>query len=334
MHRATAIAEVAAELANAATLESLPEIVLRGAQVLGAQASAMAVFDSEGGPLRLHLTSGLPDEIQGYVDYAVRGLEIELDDTQATQYAAMHGRRVLLADREEALARFPTMREGLEVLNFSAVAALPLRVEDDEDLQRRARRRTKGTRKTKRPAEKSKLPLMIGGGVLAMVLIVIAVSLTVRGNILLSTQIYNLMVSERLLATLAGFFSVAALLLASVGLYGVIHFAAAQRTREIGIRIALGARRGSVVRMMVADTSVPVIAGVAAGIGGGTALARYLASQLFGVKPTDFWSLASPVACILVAAAAAALPPAVREGAAFPGGTSSPPLPRLRRRPL
>ena len=129
MHRATAIAEVAAELANAAQLESLPEIVLRGAQVLGAQASAMAVFDAGNGPLRLHMTSALTDEVQGYVDYSVRGLEIELDDTQATQYAAMHGRRVLLADREEALARFPSMREALEVLNFRAVAALPLRVE-------------------------------------------------------------------------------------------------------------------------------------------------------------------------------------------------------------
>jgi predicted permease len=145
-----------------------------------------------------------------------------------------------------------------------------------------------------------------------------APSLTVRGNILLSTQLDNLMVSERLLATLAGFFSAAALLLASVGLYGVIHFAAAQRTREIGIRIALGAPRGSVARMMVADTSVPVIVGVAAGIGGGAALARYLSSQLFGVKPTDFWSLAAPVACILAAAAAAALPPAVRASEADP----------------
>jgi len=113
MHRATAIAEVAAELANAATLESLPEIVLRGAQVLGAQASVMAVFDAGNGPLRLHMTSALTDEVQGYVDYSVRGLEVELDDTQATQYAAMHGRRVLLADREEALARFPWIWEVL-----------------------------------------------------------------------------------------------------------------------------------------------------------------------------------------------------------------------------
>jgi serine phosphatase RsbU (regulator of sigma subunit) len=75
------------------------------------------------------MTSALTDEVQGHVEYPVRGLEVELDDSQATQYAAMHGRRVLLADREEALARFPAMREALEVLGFRAVAALPLRVE-------------------------------------------------------------------------------------------------------------------------------------------------------------------------------------------------------------
>ncbi|WP_245160277.1 SpoIIE family protein phosphatase [Blastococcus sp. CT_GayMR20] len=129
MERATAIAEVAAELANAARMEDMPEIAQRGAQVLGAESSALAVFDPDGGPLRLHMTNRLTDEIQGHVDYPVAGLEIELDEGQPTQYAAIHGRRVLLADRAEALARFPAMREGLEVLGIHAVAALPLRVE-------------------------------------------------------------------------------------------------------------------------------------------------------------------------------------------------------------
>ena len=128
-HRATAIAEVAAELANATRLEDLPEIVHRGAQVLGAQSSALAIFDAGGGPLRLHMTNRLTDEIQVHVDYRVAGVEIELDDTQPTQYAAMHGRRILLPDRDEALARFPATREALDVLGISAIAALPLRVE-------------------------------------------------------------------------------------------------------------------------------------------------------------------------------------------------------------
>ena len=101
-------------------LEDLPEIVQRGAQVLGAQSSALAIFDSDGGPLRLHMTNRLTDEVQVHVEYPVAGLEIELDETQPTQYAAIHGRRVLLADREEALARFPATREGLEVLGMHA----------------------------------------------------------------------------------------------------------------------------------------------------------------------------------------------------------------------
>ena len=129
MQRATAIVEVAAELAKATKMEDLPEIVQRGAQVLGAESSALAVFDPDGGPLRLHMTNRLTDEVQGHVEYPVAGVEIELDDNQATQYAAMHGRRVLLADREEAIARFPSMREGMEILHIEAVAALPLRVE-------------------------------------------------------------------------------------------------------------------------------------------------------------------------------------------------------------
>jgi ABC-type antimicrobial peptide transport system permease subunit len=101
--------------------------------------------------------------------------------------------------------------------------------------------------------------------------------------ILLESQIENTLVSERLLALLAGFFSAVAALLAAVGLYGVVNYAAVRRTREIGIRIALGGGRASVVRRIVSDTSIPVTLGIAIGIAGGLALARYLASQLFGV---------------------------------------------------
>jgi PAS domain S-box-containing protein len=129
MQRATAVAEVAAELANAARMEDLPEIVQRGAQVLDAASSALAIFEPGDGPLRLHMTNRLTDEIQTHVEYPVAGVEIDLDESQPTQYAAMHGRRVLLADREEAVARFPAVREGMDILNIHAIAALPLRVE-------------------------------------------------------------------------------------------------------------------------------------------------------------------------------------------------------------
>jgi PAS domain S-box-containing protein len=129
LQRATAIAEVAAELANAARFEDLAEVVLRGAKVLGAQSSLLAVFSSEAGPLRVHMTRGLADEVQGHIDYPVEGIEIALDDAQPTQWAAVHGERVLLASQEEMVTRFPATREGSEVLGVRAVAALPLRVE-------------------------------------------------------------------------------------------------------------------------------------------------------------------------------------------------------------
>src|SRR5579862_4055765 len=85
--------------------------------------------------------------------------------------------------------------------------------------------------------------------------------LTVRGSIILASQIDNTMIGERLLALLAGFFSAVALLLAGVGLYGVVNYAAVRRTREIGIRIALGARRATMVRLIVRGTAVPLAAG-------------------------------------------------------------------------
>ena len=62
--------------------------------------------------------------MQGHVDYPVEGIELELDDAQPTQYAAMHGRRVLLASQEEMLSRFPATREGSEVLHFAAPCRL------------------------------------------------------------------------------------------------------------------------------------------------------------------------------------------------------------------
>lgn len=132
-----------------------------------------------------------------------------------------------------------------------------------------------------------------------------APAMRIRNTILLASQIDNTLLSERLLAMLATFFSVVALLLAFVGLYGVVNYAAVRRTREIGVRIALGARPRSVIWLIASGSSIPVVAGTGIGIVGGLALARYLVSQLFGVKTTDFWSLAAPIACIVAAAIAA-----------------------------
>src|SRR3954452_14250827 len=130
VQRAAAIAEVAAELANATRLEQLADIAQRGGRALGAQSSALAVFDPDG-VLRLHMTHWLVDAARAGADVELpaSGVEIQLDDLLPTQYAARYGRRVFLADPEEASARFPKMAEMTEILGVHAIAALPLRVE-------------------------------------------------------------------------------------------------------------------------------------------------------------------------------------------------------------
>jgi putative ABC transport system permease protein len=92
---------------------------------------------------------------------------------------------------------------------------------------------------------------------------------------------------HRVATLLLGGFAALALLLAAVGIYGVIAYAAAQRTHEIGIRIALGARRSDVLKMIVGQGLTLVLVGVGIGIAGALALTRFLASLLYGIKPTD-----------------------------------------------
>ncbi len=119
-------------------------------------------------------------------------------------------------------------------------------------------------------------------------------------------------IRERLLAMLALFFAVVALLLAGVGLYGVLDYSVLQRRREIGIRMAIGAPAGSIVRGVTADAFVMVLAGAFAGVGLGLALARYIEALLYQVRPTDPFLLALPTLTILVAALLAALPAVIR----------------------
>jgi predicted permease len=117
---------------------------------------------------------------------------------------------------------------------------------------------------------------------------------------------------ERLVAYLSSFFGILALALTSVGLYGVIAYVVTQRTREIGIRLALGARRRDVVAVIFRASIVPVVAGVFIGLAASFLWSLFLGSLLFGVDSFDLRSPLLAVAVILAAALLAAAIPARR----------------------
>jgi putative ABC transport system permease protein len=119
-------------------------------------------------------------------------------------------------------------------------------------------------------------------------------------------------IRERLVATLAGFFAGAALLLAAVGLYGVLHYSVVQREREIGIRIALGAAAANIARIVSARAMAMVVVGAAVGLIAGAASVRFVSSLLYGVKGTDVSMMVLPVIVLLAAAACAAVPAVLR----------------------
>jgi len=113
---------------------------------------------------------------------------------------------------------------------------------------------------------------------------------------------------ERLLAMLGLFFAGVALLLAGIGLYGVLDYSVLQRRREIGIRMAIGAQAGSIARLVTVEVFTMVLVGALAGLGLGMASVRYIEALLYQVKPADPAMLAVPMLTILAAALLAALP--------------------------
>ncbi len=128
-------------------------------------------------------------------------------------------------------------------------------------------------------------------------------------------------VRERLMGMLGLFFAGVALLLAGVGLYGVLDYSVAERRREIGIRMAIGARAGVIALGVSADALRMVLAGAAAGVALGLTAARSIASLLFQVKPTDVSMLVAPAFLILAASFLAALPAVVRAVRIDPAST-------------
>jgi ABC-type antimicrobial peptide transport system permease subunit len=119
-------------------------------------------------------------------------------------------------------------------------------------------------------------------------------------------------VRERLLALLALFFGVVAVLLAGVGLYGVLDYSVLQRRREIGIRIAVGAQSGDIARRVFADVFTVVTAGALLGIALGLASVRLIEAQLYQVKATDLEILTVPAVTIFAVALVAAVPAVIR----------------------
>jgi predicted lysophospholipase L1 biosynthesis ABC-type transport system permease subunit len=113
-------------------------------------------------------------------------------------------------------------------------------------------------------------------------------------------------------------FAAIALLLAAIGLYGLISYAVEQRTQEIGIRVALGAARGDVLRMIVLQGARLAAIGVAAGLAGAWGATRLLASLLYGVKAADPLTFAGVAVAIGLVALAASYVPALRAAALDP----------------
>ncbi len=126
------------------------------------------------------------------------------------------------------------------------------------------------------------------------------------------SQIRDSLLRERLMATLSGFFGFLAGLLATIGLYGLISYTVARRTNEIGIRMALGAQRGDVVRMILREAGILLGIGIAAGTALSLLAARTASALLFGLKPSDPLTLAAAIAALAAVTVAASFLPAQR----------------------
>jgi ABC-type antimicrobial peptide transport system permease subunit len=116
----------------------------------------------------------------------------------------------------------------------------------------------------------------------------------------LANQLDDSLVEERLVASLSSIFGLLALLLTSVGLYGLMAYTVNRRTGEIGIRMALGAERGRIASMILHETLLLVACGLAIGVPVAALAARLIASQLFALKPGD--PVTFLTACAIMAA--------------------------------
>jgi putative ABC transport system permease protein len=127
------------------------------------------------------------------------------------------------------------------------------------------------------------------------------------------SQVYSESLDARRFSlTLVAIFSAVAFLLALAGIYGVISYSVAQRTREIGVRMALGATAGEVLLMVLKQGAITGAIGIAAGLLGSLAVTRLLQSQLFEISPTDPLTLGGVSTLLLIVSLAACIIPGRR----------------------
>ena len=120
------------------------------------------------------------------------------------------------------------------------------------------------------------------------------------------------LVQERMIAQLSAAFGGLALLLACIGLYGVLSYSVAVRTNEIGIRMALGAEQGTVIRMILRETSLLLIIGLVIGVPATLASARFVRSKLYGLEAADPITLGAAIGILIVVAIVSGYLPARR----------------------
>lgn len=140
----------------------------------------------------------------------------------------------------------------------------------------------------------------------------------ITSAITLEQTVNGSLVRERLLATLSAIFGLLALALAAVGLYGLLSYVVVQRTSEIGVRIALGATRGNVLRLVMRDALVLLGAGVAIGLPAAFAVSQLAASFLYGVKPNDPATVIGAALLMIATGAVAAFIPSRRAASTDP----------------
>jgi macrolide transport system ATP-binding/permease protein len=143
-------------------------------------------------------------------------------------------------------------------------------------------------------------------------------NLTMLNVFTMEEQLGQLLAHERMIGGLAQVFGVLALILASIGLYGITAYSVARRTSEIGVRTALGATRGQVVGLILRGALAQAAIGLALGVPAALAAGRLLADQLYGVKASDPWILGTASAVLAVCAAVAGAIPALRASSIDP----------------